>query len=65
MAAAYENPAALAGEDFLSQMRQIFENLRLALESTGGVGHAPAPVNQGRGPRSPRRGPRRAAPCGG
>jgi enamine deaminase RidA (YjgF/YER057c/UK114 family) len=27
---------SLAGEDFRSQMRQIFENLRLALESTGG-----------------------------
>ena len=27
---------SLAGDDFRSQMRQIFENLRLALESTGG-----------------------------
>ena len=27
---------SLAGEDFRSQMRQIFENLRLAIESTGG-----------------------------
>ncbi len=27
---------SLAGEDFRSQLRQIFENLRLALESTGG-----------------------------
>ena len=27
---------SLAGEDFRSQMRKIFENLRLALESTGG-----------------------------
>ena len=27
---------SLAGEDLRSQMRQIFENLRLALESTGG-----------------------------
>lgn len=27
---------SLAGENFASQVRQIFENLRLALESTGG-----------------------------
>jgi hypothetical protein len=65
MAVGVRADGSLAGEDFLSQMRQIFENLRPALESTGRVGHAPAPVNQGRGPRSPRRGPRRAAPCGG
>jgi enamine deaminase RidA (YjgF/YER057c/UK114 family) len=27
---------SLAGTDFRSQLRQVFENLRLALESTGG-----------------------------